>query len=174
MSEISLRKIRLSEVESLQKISSLTFMETFSEVNSKEDMRKYLDENLSLEKLKSEIENPESEFYISEIGNRIVGYLKLNFGKAQTENFGENGFEIERIYVLKEHLGQKVGQFLLDKSLEIGKEKSMDFVWLGVWENNERAIKFYKKQGFEVFSQHDFVLGNDVQTDLLMKLELTF
>ncbi len=170
MNHLSLRKIEIEDLRNLQKISIQTFRETFDEVNTEEDMQKYVDEKLNVNQLQSELENPESEFYFAENNDKILGYLKLNFGNAQTENSGKDGFEIERIYVLKDFIGQKIGNFLFEKSIEIGKKRKMNFVWLGVWEKNERAINFYEKQGFEVFNQHDFVLGNDVQTDLLMKL----
>ena len=165
-------KLNITDLENLQKISITTFRETFEEVNSEEDMQKYLDENLSLERLKNELENLDSEFYFIENENKNLGYLKLNFGNAQTEKVEENYFEIERIYVLKAFLGQKIGQILFDKAIEIGREKNLEYVWLGVWEENHRAIKFYEKNGFKIFGKHDFVLGKDVQTDLLMKLKL--
>ena len=169
---MQIRKLNSSDSENLRKISIQTFRETFEEVNSEEDMQKYLDENLNLERLKSELENPDSEFYFIENENKNLGYLKINFGNAQTENQGNETLEIERIYVLKEFFSFKIGQILFEKSLEIAKEKSMNFIWLGVWEENHRAIKFYEKNGFEIFGKHDFVLGKDVQTDLLMKMKI--
>ena len=169
---MKIRKINIDDLETLRNLSIQTFKETFEEVNTEEDMQKYLDENLSIEKLKTELENPNSEFYFAENNDEILGYLKLNFKDAQTEKLEENHFEIERIYVLKAFLGQKIGQILFDKAIEIGREKNLEYVWLGVWEENHRAIRFYGKNGFEIFGKHDFVLGKDVQTDLLMKLKL--
>ena len=169
---MKIKKLNIDDLETLRNLSIQTFRETFDEVNTEEDMQKYLDENLSLERLKSELENPNSEFYFAENDNQILGYLKLNFGNAQTENQGNETLEIERIYVLKEFFPLKIGQVLFEKSLEIAKEKSMNFIWLGVWEENHRAIKFYEKNGFKVFGKHKFVLGKDVQTDLLMKLKI--
>ena len=169
---MKIRKINIEDLETLRNLSIQTFKETFEEVNTEEDMQKYLDENLSIEKLKSELENPNSEFYFAENNDEILGYLKLNFKDAQTEKLEENHFEIERIYVLKAFLGQKIGQILFDKAIEIGREKNLEYVWLGVWEENHRAIKFYEKNGFEIFGKHDFVLGEDVQTDLLMKMKI--
>ncbi|WP_277111517.1 GNAT family N-acetyltransferase [Chryseobacterium taklimakanense] len=169
---MQIRKINTSDLENLQKISRQTFFETFSEVNSDEDMRKYLAENLSEKNLKAELENPDSEFYFAEENEEVLGYLKLNFGNAQTEKQDLNAVEIERIYVLKEFLGQKVGQFLFEKALEVAREKKVDYIWLGVWEENHRALRFYEKNGFEIFGKHNFVLGTDVQTDLMMKLKL--
>jgi len=169
---MKIRKINIDDLEALRNLSIQTFKEAFEEVNTEEDMQKYLDENLSIEKLISELENPNSEFYFAENNDEILGYLKLNFKDAQTEKLAENHFEIERIYVLKTFLGQKIGQILFDKAIEIGREKNLEYVWLGVWEENHRAIRFYEKNDFEIFGKHDFVLGKDVQTDLLMKLKL--
>ena len=101
-----------------------------------------------------------------------MGYLKLNFGDSQTELKDQKALEIERIYVLKEFHGKKVGQLLFEKALKIAEEKKVDYVWLGVWEENLRAINFYKKNGFEEFDKHIFKLGNDEQTDIMMKLKL--
>ena len=169
---MKIRKINIDDLETLRYLSIQTFKETFEEVNTEEDMQKYLLENLSIEKLKTELENVNSEFYFAENNDEILGYLKLNFKDAQTEKLEENHFEIERIYVLKAFLGQKIGQILFDKAIEIGREKNLEYVWLGVWEENHRAIRFYGKNGFEIFGKHDFVLGEDVQTDLLMKMKI--
>lgn len=169
---MKIRKINIDDLETLRNLSIQTFKETFEEVNTEEDMQKYLDENLSIEKLKTELENVNSEFYFAENNDETLGYLKLNFKDAQTEKLEENHFEIERIYVLKAFLGQKIGQILFDKAIEIGREKNLEYVWLGVWEENHRAIRFYEKNGFEIFGKHDFVLGEDVQTDLLMKMKI--
>lgn len=169
---MQIRKLNLSDIENLQTMSIQTFRETFEELNSEEDMQQYIVENLNAEKLKCEIANPDSEFFFAENESEILGYLKLNFKESQTEKLDEHYFEIERIYVLKAFLGQKIGQFLLNKAIEIGREKKLEYVWLGVWEENHRAIRFYEKNGFSVFGKHDFILGDDVQTDLLMKVKL--
>lgn len=171
MSEINIIKIGISEVEKLQEISRKTFKETFEAVNSEENMQSYIQERLSIEQLTTELSNPNSEFYFAQQENEILGYLKLNFNEAQTEKV-EEGYEIERIYVLKAYHGMKIGQMLFEKAISIGKERKMKSVWLGVWEENHRALRFYEKNGFEVFGTHTFVLGNDTQTDLMMKLKM--
>ena len=135
-------------------------------------MDKYLAENFSIELLSNELCNPSSEFYLARIEKEVVGYLKLNFGQAQTEKDNHDGVEIERIYVLKQYHGKKVGQVLYSKAMEIAKMRNARYVWLGVWEKNPRAIRFYEKNGFIEYGKHVFVLGNDKQTDLMMKLKI--
>lgn len=169
---ITIEKIDLENISDLQKIGKQTFFETFADSNSEEDMQKYLEESFALEKLENELKNPNSEFYFAKDNEKVVGYLKVNFGDSQTELKDNLALEIERIYVLKDYHGKKVGQKLYEKAIEIAKEKAMEYVWLGVWEENHRAIKFYQKNGFEAFDKHIFVLGNDEQTDIMMKLKL--
>jgi ribosomal protein S18 acetylase RimI-like enzyme len=170
---IIIKKISLSEIDDLQKIGRQTFDETFSEHNSKENLESYLNEGFSYEKLTAELTNENSEFYFATLKNEVIGYLKVNFGDSQTELKDDKALEIERIYVLKEFHGKKVGQLLYDKAIEIAKEKNADYVWLGVWEKNLRALSFYRKNGFAEFDKHIFKLGDDEQTDFMMKLKLT-
>lgn len=170
MTAIGLHKISIEQLEQLQTIGRQTFVETFSESNTEEHMNQYLQEAFSLEKLAEELNNPHSLFYFAQVKNQVIGYLKMNFGDAQTELKEKEGLEIERIYVLKEFHGQRVGQLLYEKALEVAKAKAATYVWLGVWEENPRAIAFYKKNGFVEFDTHVFKLGDDEQTDIMMKL----
>lgn len=173
MDNIVLRKVMASDIQELQKISKQTFLETFSVNNTEENMKKYLEESFSVEKLMSELTDANSDFYFALIENDVIGYLKLNFGASQTELKDNKALEIERIYVSKEFHGKKVGQLLYEKAIQIAKQNNAAYVWLGVWEENPRAISFYKKNGFVEFDKHIFVLGDDEQTDIMMKLQLT-
>ena len=173
MENVEISKITINEVLQLQEIGRQTFYETFSESNTEENMKSYLENGFSIDKITAELNDENTEFYFAKIGKKIIGYLKLNFGKSQTELKDDKALEIERIYVLKEFHGKKVGQILYDKAIEIAKQKKSDYVWLGVWEENPRAINFYKKNGFVEFDKHIFKLGDDEQTDIMMKLKLT-
>ena len=172
MNTIDIKKIGPEEILQLQKIGRQTFYETFFESNTEENMKNYLENGFSIDKITSEVNNKNSEFYFAKLDEEVIGYLKLNFGKSQTELKDDKALEIERIYVLKEFHGKKVGQILYEKAIEIAKNKKSDYVWLGVWEENLRAINFYKKNGFVEFDKHIFKLGDDEQTDIMMKLML--
>lgn len=172
MTNIQIKEISLNDIDQLQKIGRQTFQETFSESNSEENMKNYLEEGFSSEKLTKELTNKDSQFYFATLENEVIGYLKVNFGESQTELKGEKSLEIERIYVSKEFHGKKVGQLLYEKAIQVAKDKNVDYVWLGVWEENLRAISFYTKNGFIEFDKHIFKLGNDGQTDIMMKLKL--
>jgi diamine N-acetyltransferase len=173
MEYIEITRATMADIERLQKIGRKTFYETFSAANTEENMNKYLEEGFSVDRLTEQLNNPNSEFYFALFAGDVIGYLKLNFGKSQTELKDNKALEIERIYVLKEFHGKKVGQLLYEKAIEIAIQKNADYVWLGVWEENPRAINFYKKNGFVEFDKHIFKLGQDEQTDIMMKLRLT-
>ena len=173
MDAITIIPVSVDDVEKLQAISRVTFSQTFDEHNSAEDMAAYLNKSFAVDKLTAEIKNPNSEFYFAQNGETIVGYLKVNTGDAQTEKKDVNAFEIERIYVDEAYLGKKIGQLLFNKAIDLANSKKTAYVWLGVWEENHRALAFYKKNGFVPFDKHIFKLGNDEQTDIMMKLELS-
>ena len=173
MPSIEIKKASIEELLQLQKISIETFLETYAAVNSEENMAKYLAERFSLEKLATELCDTHTEFYFACINSQIIGYLKLNFAQSQTELQDDNSLEIERIYVLKEFHGKKIGQLFYEKAIQIARQNNLEFIWLGVWEENHRALNFYKKNGFLEFGKHIFKLGNEDQVDLMMKLKLT-
>ena len=172
MDKIEIKKIGLSEIEQLQVIGRQTFLETFAEVNTEENMNKYLAESFAVDKLTAELTTPDSEFYFASLDNRVIGYLKVNSGQAQTELKDPNGLELERIYVLKEFHGKQVGQILYNTAFDIAKQIDADYLWLGVWEENQRALRFYRKNGFIEFDKHIFKLGDDEQTDIMMRLKI--
>ena len=169
---IEIKKAVLADLKIIQNISKQSFTETFAAINSPENMEKYLEESFNTTQLTSEISNPDSPFYIAFWEKEPVGYLKLNSGNAQTESIKDNAIEIQRIYVLQAFHGKKIGQILLDEAIKIAHQEAVEYIWLGVWEENHRAIQFYTKNGFITFDKHIFTLGNDQQTDLLMKLNM--
>lgn len=172
MKKITIRKITIDDLDPLQDIGKRTFAETFSAHNSEENMKAYLETGFSKERLRAELTDPNAEFYFAELNGNVIGYLKINAGQSQTEIKEENALEIERIYVLKAFHGKKVGQMLYDEAISLAKQKRVDYVWLGVWEENPRAISFYRKNGFVEFDKHIFKLGHEEQTDIMMKLKM--
>ena len=169
---MKIRRVTLEDLDELIRVGKQTFTETFSSENTEENMTEYLKKNFSVEKLKAELTDKYSEFYFIETTDTPIGYLKINFEQSQTEIKKDNTLEIERIYVLKAFQGRDFGQELYNKALEIAKVKGVEYVWLGVWEKNSRAIRFYKRNGFVEFDKHIFKLGNDEQTDIMMKLKV--
>lgn len=162
----------LKDLQILAEISVNTFVSAFESQNNPEDFKIYLNNAFSKEQLKKELFDDNASFYLVYNGKELVGYFKLNEKEAQTEPFGNTSLEIERIYVLKDFQGQQIGKKMLFQILEIARSKSSTFIWLGVWEKNVSAIRFYERYGFKKFDTHTFYIGNDKQTDWLMRLDL--
>ncbi|WP_297817542.1 GNAT family N-acetyltransferase [uncultured Lactobacillus sp.] len=167
-----IKKVTSEDVKQLQEISRQTFKETFGEYNTEKDMAEFLDEAYDTKKLTKEIENPDSEFYFMMVQDQVAGYLKVNEKSAQTEQVADNALEVERIYLKNDFQHQGLGLVLIKLAEEIAHKKNKTNMWLGVWEKNFNAQKFYQKDGFERVSQHTFVVGDDPQTDFILVKKL--
>lgn len=132
-------------------------------------MQFHLDNHFTEQKLTAEILNRDSKFFFAIREELTAGYIKINQGSAQTVLPNDQALEIERIYVDHAFKGCGIGKLFISKAVELAKASRANYLWLGVWENNKLAVRFYEKNGFEKFSSHIFKLGDDEQTDLLMK-----
>lgn len=169
--ELEFVPVLLKDLPELCQLSRETFSVAFAHLNTAEDLKAYFDKAFSFAQLSAEVSNPESIWYFAKYQSRTIGYLKLNLGHAQNELKELNTMELERIYVVADQQGRGFGHKLLNKAVEEARKAKVDFLWLGVWEHNLRARKLYHDYGFFEFSSHKFLLGSDLQTDILMKLE---
>ncbi|PZL74234.1 GNAT family N-acetyltransferase [Enterococcus plantarum] len=169
---IEIKKISLNDLVALQTLSIKTFTDTFAKDNTPEDLKEYLDQAYTEEKLTSELQNKQSEFYFIYSDDQLAGYLKINVNDAQTETIEEDALEIERIYIDSDFKRLGLGKMLYTKAIERAKELNKTAIWLGVWERNFSAMKFYRKMGFTQVGAHSFFMGEDEQTDLIMKKNL--
>lgn len=172
MAEIRVEKVTLDKLDVLQKLSIDTFRETFGYDNTEEELQQFFDDNYTLEQLEKDVTDAESDVRFVLVDGREVGFMKVNWGAAQTEHELENTFEIQRIYILSECQSLGLGKKLFELALDMAKKGGFDWAWLGVWEDNVKAQGFYRKYGFEKFSEHSFEVGDKVDTDWLMRKAL--
>ena len=158
-----------SEAALIADLSRKTFYETFARFNTKENMDKFMNEQFTREALIAEVGAPGNIFLVAYSGGEALGYLFMRKSENPRELGNVAAIEIARIYVEQDAIGKGVGALLLERSIEVAKEKKENIIWLGVWEHNPRAIAFYQKWGFEKFGEHPFMLGDDRQTDWYMK-----
>ncbi|WOO87941.1 N-acetyltransferase [Mollicutes bacterium LVI A0039] len=161
---MKIRKITSADIDALSQISQDTFIETFGSQNSSADTKKYLEERMGTKILLSELTNGKSTFYFIELQDQVVGYVKINTY--------EDYILLQRIYILRKYQERGYGQKLLSHVIAIATDEKKDYIELGVWEENIQAIRFYQKNQFQKIGEHDFVLGNDIQTDYTMRLNL--
>jgi|SRR5688572_7848005 len=160
------------DAQELLELSRQTFIDTFGPHNTAENMRLYVEKTFTLDEIKKELKDANATFILTEEADQLIGYAKLRANNNPAELRGKHAIEIERIYSIQAYLGKNVGKTLMQACLDLARSRGYSAVWLGVWEHNPRAIRFYEKYGFEKFGSHPFWLGNDPQTDLLLKRDL--
>lgn len=167
---IEIKQLGTEAIDSLHDLSIKTFTDTFAKDNTSENMADYLNKHLTKEKLLAEMKQPLSFFYGLYTNDILAGFIKINMGADQSEDMGNQSFEIERLYIEIDFKAKGFGSHLMKKAEEVAYQHSKSHIWLGVWEYNQPAIHFYEKNGFKMTgSSHTFTLGNDPQTDYLME-----
>jgi diamine N-acetyltransferase len=163
----------IDDISQLKKLAYSTFDESFRPINTQETIDTYLSEAFTTRKLSLEIMTNGCEFYFIYSDEELAGYLKINYAPAQTDINDPESVEIERIYVKKEFKGKGLGKQLMDYAEELAEKARKKYLWLGVWEKNGDAIEFYKHINFTITGEHKFKIGDEMQTDLIMKKEIT-
>jgi len=169
---IKIEPVKSNEIQLLSDISTTCFYDTFHQENTKEDMDLFFEKSFNTNVFEQEMQNHHNYFFFSRLANEVVGYIKLSDFKTPVELKELNALQIARIYVVKEKTGMGIGKKLMDFAFSFAIQRYKQVIWLGVWEHNVRAIQFYEKYGFKKFGDEVFMLGNDAQTDWLMKKEI--
>ena len=167
---ISFRIATQADIEWLRLLAIETFKETYAARNTEENISNYLSQSFNKDTFGIEFQKQGTIFILLIVENECIGYAKLRLSNEALAD--RNAIELERIYVLKAFHHQHYGKALLQKCLSFAQEQGYEAVWLGVWDENAKAIHFYQKMGFEIFGSHEFRLGAEVQNDFLMKFEL--
>jgi GNAT superfamily N-acetyltransferase len=157
----------------LARLGAQTFREAFAPDNTPEDMSNYLAKAFGPDRQAAELADPGTTFLIAEAEGDAVGYARLKLGPAPDCILGIRPVEIARLYAVTAWVGRGVGAALMQACLEQAGRLGCDVIWLDVWERNLRAIDFYRRWGFVEVGTQPFVLGHDVQNDLLMQNRLS-
>lgn len=172
MNQLNFRPVTLDDVYDLQTLSIQTFRDTYEHQNDPIHFRAYLHRAFSIPQLEKELNTANSAFYFAMLEEKVVGFIKLNFSKGIQELEAATSVELERIYLIKEQQGKRLGAQLIQKAVDLAARAPFEKIWLGVWKKNSRAIHFYKKSGFEIFGAHFFHVGDDAQEDFLLCKDL--
>lgn len=175
MSEtITIRQATIADAKALTDLAYTTFWDAFAHhpKNAPDDLNHYMRQAFNLDQTTKELDEEKSVFLIAEIDGEPAGYAKLITDTIEDGITAERPIELNRLYSHQQFLGKGIGQALMDASFERAKADGRDVIWLGVWEFNPRAQRFYEKNGFRVVGSHVFQLGEDPQTDLLMQRDI--
>lgn len=173
-SSINIRQATPDDAKLLTDLAYTTFWDAFAHhpKNAPDDLNHYMRQAFSFEQTVTEMDDEKSIFLICELDGEAAGYAKIIIDNIEPGITAERPIELNRLYSHQRFLGQGIGQTLMDACFDRAREENRDVMWLGVWEYNPRAQRFYEKNGFRVVGSHVFQLGEDAQTDLLMQKEL--
>ncbi|HEY5692444.1 MAG TPA: GNAT family N-acetyltransferase [Cyclobacteriaceae bacterium] len=169
---VDVRKGTVKDATLLATMGKETFEEAFAKDNTSENMTFYLEQNFNKAKIISEIKDNYTQFFVAFMDDQPAGYAKVRINDEVKKVLKGRAIELERIYVMSSFQGKKVGASLLQACLDHARGNDFQWIWLGVWENNHKAQNFYAKWGFEKFGEHVFQMGDDPQTDWVMKKQI--
>jgi diamine N-acetyltransferase len=174
MSPLTIRQATVEDARVLTDLAYTTFWDAFAHhpKNAPDDLNHYMRQAFNQEQIAAELVDEKNIFLIADLDGEAAGYSKIVIDNIEPGIVAERPVELSRLYSHQKHLGQGIGQNLMDACFERARSEGRDVMWLGVWEYNPRAQRFYEKNGFRVVGSHVFQLGKDAQTDLLMQREL--
>lgn len=167
-----IRRARPSDDQALCALMEKTFVDTYASFNTLENMQLHISFYFGLPQVQKELQDNAVEYSVIEKDNELIGFAKLVKNNSAKGLEGKKTVEIARIYVAQAYHGQQLGAQLMEACLHRAKDFGAETVWLGVWEHNPKALRFYEKMGFQRFGEHVFTLGTEVQNDFLMKKEV--
>lgn len=169
---LTLRHATMADAALLAELGRETFSETFAAENTPDNMAQYLASAFGVDIQTAELAEPGVLFLIAEWEEKPVGYAQLKEGSTETGVTGQHPVELVRLYVRKRWHGEGIGMALMEACLREAAQMGGDVIWLGVWERNPRAIRFYQKWGFSQVGTHGFLMGNDLQRDWVLERPL--
>ena len=171
MEEIIIQRATETDAALIADLSRETFCESFSQFNTVSDLDKFLTIQFNKEKLMAQVSEKGNLFLLAYVGETPAGYVFLKEG-SHSDLSTSNAIEISRFYARTSFIGKGVGKAMMKASIQLSREINKQILWLGTWKYNQRAVRFYASFGFEKFGEQDFLLGDDVQRDWVMKLDL--
>jgi ribosomal protein S18 acetylase RimI-like enzyme len=168
-----IKQATTTEAQLLTDLGARAFLEAYSDVKAAKDLNDYIKTAFIKEQIEASIKNNEATFLIAYIDEEAVGYVKLRWDRSHPNlNLENKNMELERIYVLRDYWRHKIGAALMLHAIEIAKSKNFNYLWLGVWQQNNRAIDFYLKMGFEIFGTKKFYVGEEENDDFVLRIKL--
>jgi ribosomal protein S18 acetylase RimI-like enzyme len=170
--DIEIKGCAAGDLTGLRSFARRAFCDTFAAMNTPENIKKYINAVFGMSRMKQELADKDTSFYLLFADSVLAGYIKLNESGAQTDIRDPLSLEIERIYVSKQQKRRGLGSALMDRAVSEARLRGKAYLWLGVWEKNEAAIRFYMKHGFNAVGTHGFLLGDDAQTDVILRRDI--
>lgn len=165
---VTVRKVVLPEAEMLSSLMRRAFRDAFAHNTRTDDLKAHMDSNFTLQRQQAELSNPEAQTLLAIVNAQPAGYAQLHPGPAPDCVNTERPVQIQRFYLLRPYWGSNVANILMDACMAKLSQGSYSAVWLSCWDQNERALSFYRRWGFSQCGTEPFIVGNDQQTDFIL------
>ena len=171
--DLTFRDAREGDAEALSEIGAATFAETFGHLYPPGDLKRYLEETYALERMREDVRDPDVEIRMAFSGKKMAAYCKIGPVKLPFDAGPEPSLELHRVYVYRSQQGVGVGRILLSWAIERSRQRGAKNLFLGVWDQNARAIAVYESRGFERVGGYKFRVGDTLDDEIIMRLRLS-
>ncbi len=170
---VTIREAGIADAAAITTFATKIFLATFGPgtepANDPADLDAYLSEAFTVPRQEAELTDPRCVYLLAESGNAVAGFALVRIGSTDPAVTSAAPVEIQRFYVDGAFHGTGLAAQLMARVHQVARERGGETIWLGVWEHNPRAIRFYEKHGFRDVGSHPFLLGQDLQTDRVMQ-----
>ena len=145
-----------------------TFRDTYLPACPIEEVEQHIEQHFTPPRIGAELSDPDARILLASRDGVPAGYVLLRFGSTTTCETGPDPVELVRIYLDRTAIGSGLGAELMRRSLDEARSAGGRTIWLSVWDQNTRAIRFYEKWGFSRVGDHEFVFGGISYRDPVM------
>ncbi len=170
--QIFFRTATLEDLPLLVDLAADSFRQAYHEVWESAGLEDYISRSFTPEQLGAELRHPDCTFILMGHQQAVAGYAKLRHGHNPPDMEKKRAIQIGRFYLRNDYYGQGLGDRLMEHCLQTVREAGYTTVWLAVWPENTRAVRFYQRWGFSVTGYYPFYHGDVVAQDWLMQKEL--
>lgn len=139
----------IQHAQALQALAIKTFQESHGHSAAPIDIQEYMALKFTESAFEAELNDANNLFHLLFVEEELVGYSKIILNSPYMDKTPSNSTKLERLYVLEKFHGTSIGKNLMDFNVQLAKANKQCGLWLYVWTENHRAIRFYKKYGFQ-------------------------
>lgn len=170
---IDIKPATAADAATIALLARITFGATFGHLfRDSMDLQNYYQKLFAVEKIRNGIAKAENLFWLATMDELPVGYAKLKLNSPTPSLDSVAVCQLQKIYILADVIGTGVGRQLQEIVLNTARDLAFQDLWLSVLHSNERALRFYKKNGYQEIGSHDYSIGKEDFHFKLMHLVL--
>lgn len=168
-SEFQLRAPTSDDLANLSKLGRETFVESFGSLYSETDLNHFLESVYPEDVVARELANADLSHQVIDAGDDLVAFIKIGPVHVPAENPKDNDMEIWQIYVRRNFISRGLGTRLIQWACEEFERRQVGDIYVSVFSENKRAIRFYQHHGFEKVGEYGFPVGEQIDLEWIMR-----